>query len=183
MRLKQMIIAGLAAGAIVTLSHGGAQAQSFDPALLVTPLEAGRAGPTVTALKAENVLNIVAEQQIPPAFDLPAASVSIEFDRSTAMLTANGIDALGSVAAALRDPRLSGQTFQVGAHFVAVDNPSVAQRVSSVRAQRVVEHLVAFHQINPAQLIPVGYGASKLADPQNFASPVNTRIEFINILR
>lgn len=159
-----------------------ALAQSFEPDLLVEPLGPGNSGPVVQSLRQQNALAVQAAQQIPSGLDFPSARVVIEFDGDSFLLTANGMLALRSVALALKDQRLKGQRFQVAGHFVSLSDPASAQRISSQRAQTVVEHLVAYYQIPHGQLVPVGYGAAKLADAQNYSAPINTSIEFINLL-
>lgn len=167
----------------LSLHADGAQSQGFDPELLVAPLGSGQAGPVVQTMKSQNTLNIQPGQQIPPGLDFPSASLLVEFDGDSHLLTANGIKTLRSVAAALVDPRLANASFQVAGHMVSPNNQAGVQRSSALRAQTVVEHLVAYYQIPPHRLVPVGYGSNRLAVPQNIYDPNNTRIEFINMLR
>lgn len=168
--------------AIMCASSFGAVAQSVSADQLTKILGQSNAGPMVTALQKQNALNIDARQQIPGAFDFPSSALQVEFSDASALLTVGGMTVLREVAIALQHERLSGQRFQIAAHYVSSNDPASALRISAKRAQSVVEHLVVFYNIPRSNLIPVGYGANKPADQANITSPLNTRIELINVL-
>ncbi len=136
----------------------------------------------VTALKSQDALVVDRSSQIPTMFDFPSANVTVTFDENSHLLTAEGMTALRSVAIALQDDRLNGQVFQVAGHVVIPNDPNSATRLSSLRARTVVEHLTAYYDIPSDQLVSVGYGALAPVDPGVINSPLNTRIEFINVL-
>lgn len=158
-----------------------AQAQVLDTTLLIDQLAASNQGPMVTALQAQNALTLPKHQQIPASFDFAAQNVYVEFNGNGVLLTSNGMVALRSVAAALMDPRLSDQTFQVAAHLWFAEDAGTIMQVSQMRAQSVVDHLHAYYDIPADRLVPVGYGANKPVNMAVPASPENTRIELINV--
>ncbi len=158
---------------------GHAAAQSVDPESMIRAVGAESHGPLVTALRDQGALNMTADQRLPPSFDFASVDVGVAFDGDSPLLTTPGMKALRSVAVALKDPRLSNQSFQVAAHMAAKGGET--QRISAKRAQAVVDHLVFFHGIAPSRLTAVGYGATA---PRNAAQPAsveNTRIAFVNV--
>jgi len=167
---------------ILTTTSLGSFAQGVSADQLTKVLGRSNAGPMVKAMLSQNALNLNAGQQIPAAFDFPASSLQVAFTENSALLTVEGMKSLREVALAIGHERLQGDRFQVAAHFVSSNDPNSALRLSAKRAQAVVEHLATFYGIDRARLIPVGYGASKPIDQANFASPLNTRIELINVL-
>lgn len=145
-------------------------------------LRAEQTGPVVRSLAQNGQLPFAANQPIPFGFDFPKAAIAVEFRPNTSLLTANGIAVLRDLAVALSNEDLSTSVFQVGAHLNA--NPALsvsAQRLSAQRAQVVVEHLVAFYNINQNRLIPMGYGQTTPVAGLNPADPQNERIEVINV--
>lgn len=174
-KVVSVFLAGLVFGA-------SAHAQVLEPDLIARQLSADAAGPVVTTLASQDALVFDTAAPIPTAFDLPSIDVSIAFDGNSHLLTAEGMTALRSVAMALNDARLADQTFQVASHLVLPDDPNSAQRVSNRRAQIVAEHLSVYYDLSSSRLIPVGYGAGSLREPGIPNSPLNTRIQFINVL-
>lgn len=166
----------------LVLSTGAGTAQQLQPEELVAALAPASAGPMVTTLKSQNALVVDRSAQIPTIFDFPSANVIVGFDENSHLLTAEGMTALRSVAIALQDERLDGQVFQVAGHVVMQNDPNSATRLSSMRATSVVEHLTAYYDIPAERLVSVGYGALAPVDPGVITSPLNTRIEFINLL-
>ena len=165
----------------VVLSSGS-QAQSLSSDEMVQSLAPGTAGPVVSALKQQGALVVDYSTQIPTMFDFPSINVSVAFDEGSHLLTAEGMTALRSVAFALKDERLKDQVFQVGGHVVLPNDPNSANRLSVLRANSVTEHLTGYYEINPTQLIAVGYGAIAPVDTAVLNSPLNSRIEFTNVL-
>ncbi|MEE4188143.1 MAG: OmpA family protein [Roseobacter sp.] len=175
---------GLAAALFLSVSTVGhtSLAQVLDPIAVSSELSANSAGPVVTALSSQGALVFDPAAPIPSAFDLPSVDVAVSFDSNSHLLTSEGMTALRSIAFALQEQILANQTFQVASHLVLPNDPNSAVRLSTRRAQVVAEHLSVFYGIPSERLIPVGYGASNLRDPATPSSPLNTRIQFINIL-
>lgn len=172
-----LISAFLSAGFIGT----AAQAQGVPPDSIVSALQPENHGEMVRTLKAQNALTLPRDQQIPPAFSFASMQFNVDFQPGSALLTASGMTTLRSIAVAIMDSRLDGQVFQVAGHVFAEDNVASALPLSAKRARAVAEHLKAFYEIPNTRLVPVGYGGNNPVDASNPYSPVNTRIEIINV--
>lgn len=157
-----------------------AQASSVDVPGLISGLKSESTGPVVRSMASSGGIPLDPTSQIPAAFDFPTVQVQVGFDDNSLVLTAAGMIALRSVAAALQDPGLAGSRFQIGAHVIQ-DKSLNALPVSSRRAAAVVDHLTVFYGISKSKLIPVGYGNTKLVDQVNQTNPANERLELINI--
>ncbi len=156
-------------------------AQYMGPVEMIGALEPERTGPTVRALKTQNALHVQANQQLPAAYDFPSVNLNVAFDGNSHLLTAEGMRTLRTVAVALKDPKMRGQSFQVAAHVFIEGSGGAQFPLPARRAQSVVDHLVAFYGLQRANLTPVGYGATKPVNVSDPYSPANTRIEFINL--
>ncbi|MEX0284749.1 MAG: OmpA family protein [Paracoccaceae bacterium] len=148
---------------------------------MITALELERTGPTVRALKTQNALQVQPNQQLPTAYDFPSINLNVAFDGETHLLTAQGMRTLRTLAVALQDPKMSGQTFQVAGHVFVEGSGGAQFPLSARRAQAVVDHLVVFYGLPRDKLTPVGYGATKPVNVSNPYGIENTRIEFINL--
>lgn len=157
-------------------------AQGFqDSQSIVMQLLPQNTGPTVRSMNSTTKRGINVQGQLPPAMDLPAVDLTINFELDSAYLTTDGMLALRSLAKALLDPRLSNMTFQVAGHTDGRGDALYNQELSERRARTVVDHLVIWYDFPVGQLIPVGYGLSKPIDPSNIMNPLNRRVEIINI--
>ncbi|MEP1613520.1 MAG: OmpA family protein [Roseobacter sp.] len=160
---------------------GPVSAQQYVPQQIVEALSPEKAGPMVRTLQQQNALAIVENQPIPSAFDFASVNLAVGFDDESHILNVQGMTSLRSLAMALKDPSLSNQRFQIGSHVSSDGNLTTAQRLTSLRAQAVVEHLAAFYEIEASRLIPVGYGATTPLQPGQGVGVENTRIQVINI--
>ena len=163
------------------LLPGWAAAQVLGPIGMITALEPERAGPTVRALKTQNALNVQANQQLPAVYVFPSIDINVQFDGASHLLTAEGMRTLRTVAVALKDPKISNNTYQVAGHVVIENSGGAQFPLSARRAQAVVDHLVAFYGFRRETLTPVGYGATIPLNAAYPFSPENTRIEIINL--
>lgn len=164
------------------LASGSAGAQQILPGVdsIVATLQPEAAGPLVRSMASAGALPVTAEQPIPAGFDFPAVSIQVGFDPGSHVLTADGMTALRTVAAALLDDSLAGARLQVGAHVVQGSGLD-AMPVSARRAAAVAEHLTVFYGIPADRLVPLGYGNSKPLDAFAPANPANERIDFVNV--
>lgn len=177
--MRSVVLAGATGLAIC---GGAAVAQTMLPAVdsMVAALQPEAAGPLVRSIAGAGTVPFTAEQPIPAGFDFPAVSVQVGFDAGSHVLTTEGMTALRAIAAALLDDSLDGARFQVGAHVVQGSGLD-AMPVSARRAAVVAEHLAVFYGIPADRLVPLGYGNTKPLDALAPASPVNERIDFINV--
>ncbi|MEM8978541.1 MAG: OmpA family protein [Pseudomonadota bacterium] len=178
--LKQGLFSiAILASAVFSAPAALAQAMNSDD--IIRQVVPSQAGPTVTNLKSNNALVIPPDQPIPAVFDYPKAFVAVSFYDDSHLLTADGMLTLRSMAEALLDPRLSAETFQVGGYVVETNDPVGAARLSSKRAQTVVEHLTTFYSIAPERVTPVGYGVPSASNPIS-GGVGNTHIQLTNLL-
>lgn len=177
----KLMVRNIVFATLIGLIPLGAAAQALDPNAIVQTLNAQNNGPMVRALKDQGALILPVSQPIPAAFDFASMNFAVEFSADSHVLTADGMTALRSIGLALQSDALADQKFQVAAHVFSQSNPTSVQPLSARRANTVVEHLVAFYNIPPAKLVAVGYGSNSPSDPGNPYSPVNTRIQLINV--
>lgn len=89
------------------------------------------------------------------------------------------VDALGE---ALRSPELLPHAFLIAGHTDAVGSASYNLDLSYRRALAVADYLVAYHGIDPARLVPHGWGEEYLKLPSDPGSGANRRVEVSLIL-
>ncbi|MEM0909102.1 MAG: OmpA family protein [Pseudomonadota bacterium] len=112
----------------------------------------------------------------PPRIDL---TVNFEFD--SARLTNDALIVLAELGTALKDPRLQGMRFQIIGHTDGRGDAFYNRELSERRAYAVVEHLMFAHNVEPARMMPLGFGESQLIRPDDPGNAVNRRVEIINI--
>ena len=88
------------------------------------------------------------------------------------------VQALGK---ALTNPDLKGSTFVVAGHTDAIGSETYNQDLSERRADSIKRYLVDKYSIPGPDLVTVGYGKTKLKDPNNPTSEVNRRVQVVNM--
>ena len=121
------------------------------------------------------------DQVLKDTRDLPSVNIRITFDYNSDVLTYEGAAALKPLGLALRDERLKSFRFLVGGHTDAVGSDEYNQRLSERRARSVLEHLVVTYGVQPERLSSLGFGKRLLADAYRPDSPVNRRVEIVNL--
>jgi outer membrane protein OmpA-like peptidoglycan-associated protein len=116
-----------------------------------------------------------------PIKGAPSQDLLIAFDGNTHRLTVSGMKVLRVLGVALADARLARTRIQIAGHAYLPGDPLLGQTLSLKRAQAVADHLATFYGIAPGRLDPMGYGAARPLDPNAPASPLNQRIEVINL--
>ena len=89
------------------------------------------------------------------------------------------VDALGD---ALRSPELLVHAFLIAGHTDAVGSAAYNIDLSYRRALAVADYLVSHHRIDPARLVPHGWGEEYLRLPSDPGSGANRRVEVSLIL-
>jgi outer membrane protein OmpA-like peptidoglycan-associated protein len=121
------------------------------------------------------------DQVLKDTRDLPSVNIRVTFGYNSDVLTHEGAAALRPLGIALRDERLKGFRFLIGGHTDAVGSDEYNQRLSERRARSVLEHLVVTYGVSPERLSSLGFGKRLLADAQYPDSPVNRRVEIVNL--
>jgi outer membrane protein OmpA-like peptidoglycan-associated protein len=76
---------------------------------------------------------------------------------------------------------LKGSTFIVAGHTDAAGGESYNQDLSERRADAIKHYLMQNYGIASADLVTVGYGKSKLKDPNQPLAEVNRRVQVVNM--
>ena len=82
---------------------------------------------------------------------------------------------------ALSNPDLKGSTFIVAGHTDAAGGESYNQELSERRADSIKRYLTEKFGIAGTDLVTVGYGKSKLKDPNVPTAEVNRRVQVVNM--
>jgi outer membrane protein OmpA-like peptidoglycan-associated protein len=184
---------GLSMRASLTSVLGAAVCLVIAPSTLIAPAQAD------PAYSAKQVIDIFAKDIaaaeaakadgksrsicVGTAADCPAPPVQsatrfdllVNFEFNSDKLTRAARDNLDQFAKALLDPKLKGQKFEIDGHTDATGAEDYNFGLSERRANAVVAYLAA-QGIDPANLVPKGFGKTKprVADPY---SPENRRVE------
>lgn len=123
------------------------------------------------------ILSDIVKQNKAPSIDL-----EIYFTYNTATLTPQATKVLITLGRALTDKRFNGSTFMVAGHTDAKGSAEYNQRLSQRRAEAVKSFLVSNFQLNPRNLISVGYGEEQLKNTRQPENAKNRRVQIINLV-
>jgi outer membrane protein OmpA-like peptidoglycan-associated protein len=127
------------------------------------------------ALGKPRALCVGDESECPAPEETPRFDLLVTFDFNSDRLTPEAKENLNQFALALKDPRLSTQTFAIDGHTDATGSESYNLGLSERRARAVVAYLKTLG-LDASRLNAKGFGKSKprVADPFD---PVNRRVE------
>jgi outer membrane protein OmpA-like peptidoglycan-associated protein len=112
--------------------------------------------------------------------DKPKIDLEINFDYNSDRISAKSLPSVQTLGRALANPELKGSTFIVAGHTDAVGGDAYNQDLSERRADSIKRYLVEKAGIAGADLITVGYGKTKLKDPDHPTAEVNRRVQVVN---
>jgi outer membrane protein OmpA-like peptidoglycan-associated protein len=115
------------------------------------------------------------------AKDKPNIDLEITFDYNSADISQKSLPAVQALGRALTNPDLKGSTFVVAGHTDAAGGDSYNQDLSERRADSIKRYLMDKYGIGAADLVTVGYGKSKLKDPNQPMAEVNRRVQVVNM--
>jgi outer membrane protein OmpA-like peptidoglycan-associated protein len=115
------------------------------------------------------------------AKDKPNIDLEITFDYNSADISAKSLPSVQALGRALTSPDLKGSTFIVAGHTDAAGGEGYNQDLSERRADAIKRYLMQNYGIAPADLVTVGYGKSKLKDPNQPLAEVNRRVQVVNM--
>src|SRR6201996_7594775 len=115
------------------------------------------------------------------AKDKPNIDLEITFDYNSAEISSKSLGAVQALGRALTSPDLKGSTFVVAGHTDASGGEGYNQELSERRADSIKRYLVEKYSIAPTDLVPVGYGKSKLKDPSQPMAEANRRVQVVNM--
>ena len=113
--------------------------------------------------------------------DKPKIDLEITFDYNSADISAKSIPSVQALGRALTNAELKGSTFVVAGHTDAAGGEEYNQSLSERRADAIKKYLVDKYGINGADLVTVGYGKSKLKDPNQPLAEANRRVQVVNM--
>jgi outer membrane protein OmpA-like peptidoglycan-associated protein len=115
------------------------------------------------------------------ARDKPNIDLEITFDYNSADISARSLAAVQALGKALTNPDLKGSTFIVAGHTDAAGGESYNQELSERRADSIKRYLTEKFGIAGTDLVTVGYGKSKLKDPNAPTAEANRRVQVVNM--
>src|SRR5689334_2142362 len=111
----------------------------------------------------------------------PKIDLEIQFDYNSAAINKASMGAVQELGKALSDPGLKGSTFVVAGHTDAVGGEAFNQNLSERRADTIKTYLVEKYGMAGSDLVAVGYGKTKLKNPDNPTDAVNRRVQVVNM--
>ena len=133
----------------------------------------GRATRSLSTAEREEIATI--------AKDKPNIDLEITFDYNSADISAKSLASVQALGRALTNPDLKGSTFIVAGHTDAAGGEGYNQDLSERRADAIKRYLMQNYGIAAADLVTVGYGKSKLKDPNQPLAEVNRRVQVVNM--
>jgi outer membrane protein OmpA-like peptidoglycan-associated protein len=133
----------------------------------------GRATRSLSSAEREEIATIVQ--------DKPKIDLEINFDYKSADVSAKSLPSVQALGRALTNPNLKGSTFVVAGHTDAAGGEEYNQGLSERRADAIKRYLVDKFGIAGSDLVTVGYGKSKLKDPNQPMADVNRRVQVVNM--
>lgn len=110
----------------------------------------------------------------------PKIDLEINFDYNSDRISKRSLPSVQALGRALGNPALKGSTFIVAGHTDAAGGDAYNQNLSERRADSIKHYLVEKSGIPAADLITVGYGKTRLKDPEHPLSEVNRRVQVVN---
>ena len=133
----------------------------------------GRATRSLSVNEREEIASIVK--------DKPKIDLEINFDYNSADISSKSMPSVQALGRALSNSDLKGSTFVVAGHTDASGGEGYNQDLSERRADAIKRYLVDKYGINGSDLVAVGYGKSKLKDPNQPMADVNRRVQVVNM--
>ena len=133
----------------------------------------GRTTRSLSASEREEIATIVK--------DKPKIDLEINFDYNSADISAKSLSSVQALGRALTNADLRGSTFVVAGHTDAAGGEAYNQELSERRADAIKRYLVDKYGINGTDLVTVGYGKSKLKDPNQPMAEANRRVQVVNM--
>ncbi len=194
----------VAAGVAMTISIGLALAgddntvssdqilQALTPKRLTRSLTATPEDPSKAAAEAQFVQSIKnrttrslssgeRDQIYAIAQQKPNIDLEITFDYNSAKISSSALPQVDALGKALTDPSLKGTTFVVAGHTDAVGSDNFNQDLSERRADAVKQYLTAKYGMAAADLVTVGYGKTRLKNPNDPKGGENRRVQVVNM--
>jgi outer membrane protein OmpA-like peptidoglycan-associated protein len=175
---EQQILKALAPAEKKPLTRGLSVGPPADPAAQAAE------GTFVQTIRGRNTrsLSVSEREEIASIVkDKPKIDLEINFDYNSADISAKSLPAVQALGRALTNAGLKGSTFVVAGHTDAAGGEAYNQDLSERRADSIKRYLVDKYGITGTDLVTVGYGKSKLKDPNQPMAEVNRRVQVVNM--
>ena len=111
----------------------------------------------------------------------PNIDLEITFDYNSAQISKSALPQVDALGKALTDPSMKGTTFVVAGHTDAVGSDPYNQDLSERRADSVKQYLTSKYGMAATDLVTVGYGKSRLKNPNDPKGGENRRVQVVNM--
>jgi outer membrane protein OmpA-like peptidoglycan-associated protein len=111
----------------------------------------------------------------------PKIDLEIQFDYNSADISKTSVTAVQELGKALSNPSLKGSTFVVAGYTDAIGSEPFNQDLSERRADTIKRYLVEKYSLAGSDLVTVGYGKTRLKNPDAPTDPVNRRVQVVNM--
>jgi outer membrane protein OmpA-like peptidoglycan-associated protein len=115
------------------------------------------------------------------AQEKPNIDLEITFDYNSSKISNSALPQVDALGKALTDPSLKGTTFVVAGHTDAVGGDTFNQDLSERRADVVKQYLTTKYGMASADLVTVGYGKTRLKNPNDPKGGENRRVQVVNM--
>jgi outer membrane protein OmpA-like peptidoglycan-associated protein len=136
---------------------------------------------TIRGRTTRSLSNTEREEIATIAQDKPNIDLEITFDYNSADISAKSLPSVQALGRALTNADLKGSTFIVAGHTDAAGGEAYNQDLSERRADSIKRYLTDKFGVAAADLVTVGYGKSKLKDPNQPMAEVNRRVQLVNM--
>ena len=157
---------------------------SVGPQQVVDPAAAAAEGKFVQKIRGRSTrsLSVNEREEIATIVkDKPKIDLEINFDYNSADISAKSLSSVQALGRALTNADLKGSTFVVAGHTDAAGGEAYNQDLSERRADAIKRYLTDKYGINGSDLVTVGYGKSKLKDPNQPMAEANRRVQVVNM--
>jgi outer membrane protein OmpA-like peptidoglycan-associated protein len=136
---------------------------------------------TIRGRTTRSLSNTEREEIATMAKDKPNIDLEITFDYNSADISAKSLPSVQALGRALTSAELKGSTFIVAGHTDAAGGEAYNQDLSERRADSIKHYLMDKFGIAASDLVTVGYGKSKLKDPNQPMAEMNRRVQVVNM--
>jgi outer membrane protein OmpA-like peptidoglycan-associated protein len=136
---------------------------------------------TVRGRSTRSLSNSEREQIAEAAKDKPNIDLTITFDYNSSNISAKSMPEVEKLGRALTNDNLKGSTFLLAGHTDAAGGDNYNQDLSERRADAIKRYLIDNYHMSATDLVTVGYGKSKLKDPNQPMAEANRRVQVVNM--
>ncbi|MFC1673665.1 OmpA family protein [Pseudomonadota bacterium] len=116
-------------------------------------------------------------EQLAPEAQMPSINIKVYFEFDSAILKPEARTVLDNLGRALTYGELNTYRFEIAGHTDAVGSDRYNQVLSERRAETVLSYLVENFGIDPQRIDAVGYGESRLLNPDDPEGDTNRRVQ------